>query len=279
MPHSDKSIFAIGDIHGDNDALTRLLRRLPVRPDTDQLVFMGDYINRGEDTRAVLETLIEVKKQYAHTVFLMGNHEHLLLEYASHPDIEILRTLRKMGIETTLASYDATVRELQGLSFMPESHRNFLHSLALSYSCDPYLFVHADTEEADIAASMTASEISNPHRAVLVDKALSNRRLIREYVKDESRQNITSKTEQENGEPASAGASNSGSCTICAFNASDAGGVTVTTPYKQERLVVFAHVSFEMPLVMPDRICVDTGSVYGNMLTALELPAMRFHHA
>jgi serine/threonine protein phosphatase 1 len=48
---------------------------------------------------------------------------------------------------------------------------------------------------------------------------------------------------------------------------------------QSNRLVIFGHTAFETPLVMPDRICVDTGAVYGNMLTALELPALRFHHA
>jgi serine/threonine protein phosphatase 1 len=51
------------------------------------------------------------------------------------------------------------------------------------------------------------------------------------------------------------------------------------TPTGTGHLVIFGHTAFETPLVWTDRICVDTGAVYGNMLTALELPAMRFHHA
>lgn len=235
MRSADQHIFAIGDIHGNREALECLLGRLPVRPQADLLVFMGDYINRGADTCGVLDVLVKVREQYAHTVFLKGNHEHLLLEYAAHADVEMLRTLRGMGIEASLASYGASVRDLQGLAFMPQAHRDFLHSLSLSHSCPPYLFVHADTEEAELSALFAASTQPDPHEAVLVDKVLSSRRLVKEH---------------------------------------EVAGSAEAAP-----LVVFAHAPFEMPLVLPDRICIDTGSVHGNMLTALELPAMRFYHA
>ncbi len=265
MPHTYNAIYAIGDIHGNRDALLRLLGRLGADPEQDLLVFMGDYINRGPDTQGVLDILVDVRSSHAHTVFLMGNHEHLLLEYAARPEVETLRTLRKMGIEATLASYGATVRDLPGLAFLPEAHRSFLQSLSLSHTCGPYLFVHADPEEADLSAAMEATSPLAPHESVLLDKALSSRRLIREHVPAEQSEAGENPENRENGE----GVARDMDDTRLACMAS--GG--------ERRLVVFAHAPFEMPLVMPDRICVDTGAVYGNLLTALELPVMRFHHA
>ncbi len=46
-----------------------------------------------------------------------------------------------------------------------------------------------------------------------------------------------------------------------------------------DTVIVFGHIPFASPLVLADRICIDTGAVYGNMLTAVELPALRFFHA
>ena len=53
-------IFAIGDIHGCHAKLVALLQRLPADKDTDVLVFMGDYINRGPDSCKVLDTLLQM---------------------------------------------------------------------------------------------------------------------------------------------------------------------------------------------------------------------------
>ena len=218
-------IFAIGDIHGCRRQLAMLLGRIPLDRERDTLVFLGDYINRGPDSRGVIETLLEVRARCAHTVFLLGNHEEMLLEYASGGDIDRLRLLHDMGVEATLASYNAAMRDLRSLAFLPDAHLEFLRSLRMSWAHGPYLFVHADAAAEDGAGTDGGS----PMRTA--DQLLASRRLAREDT------------------------------------------------LQSNRLVVFGHTAFETPLVMPDRICVDTGAVYGNMLTALELPALRFHHA
>lgn len=224
--NADARIFAIGDIHGCQRQLATLLERIPLDKKRDTLVFLGDYINRGPDSRHVLETLLRVREECANTVFLMGNHEEMLLEYAATGDIDRLRLLHAMGVEATLASYNASMRDLRNLSFLPETHREFLHSLRLSWVHAPYLFVHADA-----GPQPGDPEYPRKERIRTADQVLASRRLARE------------------------------------------------APLDTSHVMIFGHTPFEMPLVMPDRIGVDTGAVYGNLLTALELPARRFHHA
>lgn len=221
-----RRIFAIGDIHGCNARLTMLLERLPLDLEQDALVFLGDYVNRGPDSRGVIETLLDLRSRCPRAVFLMGNHEEMLLEYAADGDIDRLRLLHEMGVEATLASYGAAMRDLQGLSFLPDSHREFLGSLRMSWASGPYLFVHADA--CPLAGDAGTARKGHTPAA---DQLLASRRLAGE------------------------------------------------TPTGSDQLVIFGHTAFATPLVRPDRIGIDTGAVYGNMLTALELPAMRFHHA
>jgi serine/threonine protein phosphatase 1 len=227
---SEHKIFAIGDIHGCNKKLVALLERLPIDKDEDFLVFLGDYINRGPDSLKVLDTLLHVKATYDHVVFLKGNHEQALLDYAATGDVETLHMLRTMGIDATAASYGCSVRRLRDLECMPPEHREFLQSLELSLTVGRYLFTHADSDAESLARAKSRSDTPES-RHYAEASLLSSRRLARED--------------------------------IC-----------LTGP-----IIVFGHLAFETPLVMIDRIGIDTGAVYGNLLTALELPDLRFHHA
>jgi serine/threonine protein phosphatase 1 len=224
-------IFAIGDIHGCHSKLVALLDRLPVDRRVDTLVFLGDYINRGPDSKKVLDTLLHIKASYGHAVFLKGNHEQALLEYGETGDVEILHMLRTMGVESTLASYGASMRMLRDLAGIPQEHRNFLSALEFSYLAGNYLFTHADVDDEILTLAKSQHDTLQAERyaeAVF----LASRRLGRE-------------------------------------------SITRTTGYT----VVFGHLPFESPLVMADRIGIDTGAVYGNLLTAVELPDLRFYHA
>jgi serine/threonine protein phosphatase 1 len=212
-------LFAIGDIHGCHAQLVRLMERLGFDSQTDTLVFLGDYINRGPNSRGVIDYLLHLKSSCLRTVFLMGNHEHLLLSYAATGDVEILRNMRGMGVEETLKSYGhAPVRSLLDLSFLPADHLAFLRGLQVSYRWGAYLFVHADEAEDGLPDQR-------------LGEVLASRRLVKE----------------------------------CAL--------------LEGCVRVFGHTPFETPLVAPDRIGIDTGAAHGHLLTALELPAMCFHHA
>ncbi len=226
----EEKIFAVGDIHGCHKQLLTLLKRLPLNKDRDTIIFLGDYINRGPDSRKVLDTLVEIRHTYAHSVFLKGNHEQALLTYAETADVDIVPFLRVMGVEATTASYGARVRNLQHLACFPPDHQTFLRNLQFSHRVGHYLFTHADVPDNQLIAMVSGKAVTPPN-GQLEAELLSSRRL----------------AEQKNA----------------------VDGI----------VVVFGHSPFQFPLVLPDRICLDTGAVYGNVLTALELPGRQFYHA
>jgi serine/threonine protein phosphatase 1 len=227
---SQRKIFAIGDIHGCATQLITLLGRIPYDRKRDTLIFLGDYINRGPDTKGVLNILLELKKSCADIHFLKGNHEQELLEYSATGHTDSLRALRGMGVEATVESYGARVNSLTGLVCFPLEHREFLYSLKFFHLQDDYLFIHADINKELLSCPMKESEGRMP-RYIMETGLLSSRRLAQEQ----------------------------------------------TTGI--DTFIVFGHIAFASPLFLADRIGIDTGAVYGNMLTAVELPAFRFFHA
>lgn len=140
-------LFAVGDIHGCFPRLVKLLDRLALEPEHDRIVFLGDYINRGPQSREVIDFLLDLERRVAGAIFLLGNHEHDLLEYARSGDVDLLHGLRTMGVEATLASYgNAPVQSLRDLSFLPPEHRDFLERLQPFWRESGYLFVHAGVQ-------------------------------------------------------------------------------------------------------------------------------------
>jgi serine/threonine protein phosphatase 1 len=125
--------LAIGDIHGCLDPLQRLIETLnPQRSDT--LVFLGDYVDRGPDSKGVIDYLIELNKSFS-CVFLLGNHEVLMLDYLAGL-LSITDWERNGGI-ATLESYTYN-GDLQ----IPESHIDFLKACLPYYDTPDYFFVH-----------------------------------------------------------------------------------------------------------------------------------------
>jgi len=149
-------IYAVGDIHGRADLLERLFSRidedLKDHPIAETMhIFLGDYIDRGRDSAAVLDLLIERAKAHR-MVCLKGNHEIYLTEFLENPGI--LGAWAQYGALPTLASYGLTPKinaspEEQadlaaGLSSaLPKSHAQFLAGLKLSFTCGDFFFVHA----------------------------------------------------------------------------------------------------------------------------------------
>lgn len=128
-------LIAIGDIHGCRTALEALLEAIaPTQQDT--IVTLGDYIDRGPDSRGVIDTLIELG-QCSQLVGILGNHEEMMLEVLDH-GASHHAWLRYGGIET-LESYGFD----GDLDFLPDSHRHFLDALGDYYSTDEYFFTHA----------------------------------------------------------------------------------------------------------------------------------------
>ena len=151
-----RRIYAVGDIHGRADLLAAVFERidddLKSRPIADAVqVFLGDYIDRGPNSREVIDLLIARRK--GHTVVpLKGNHEDYPLRFLSKP--ALLSEWKNVGGLNTILSYGVTPpRRLDPQSqhrlatalghSMPDSHRRFLEGLALSFSCGDFFFVHA----------------------------------------------------------------------------------------------------------------------------------------
>ena len=128
-----KKTYVIGDIHGCLDKLKALMAKLPLR-DSDELLFIGDYIDRGPDAKGVVDYVLELRgSRPGKVVCLMGNHEWMLFNHLDGTD-RVSWLLN--GGETTVASYGGEDR-------IPHAHLEFFHSLSPFHRTDDYLFVHA----------------------------------------------------------------------------------------------------------------------------------------
>jgi serine/threonine protein phosphatase 1 len=134
--------YAIGDIHGCLDKLRSLLLRCEMHADGRPLafVFVGDYIDRGPQSSAVIDCLIDLKAQLGENVVtLMGNHEAMAL--AAFDGSGPARIWLAQGGLATLESYGiAEAREL------PSAHVDWLRALPLSYDDGRHFFVHAGVD-------------------------------------------------------------------------------------------------------------------------------------
>ena len=149
-------IYAVGDVHGRSDLLERQLaaidadcKQRPIaRPIT---VFVGDYIDRGPDSRNVLDLLLQWQQAHE-AIFLRGNHETFLPRFLSDPGS--LDEWRQYGGLETLLSYglqpsinpdrhEQIRLAIELADILPREHLDFLESLELSFSCGDFLFVHA----------------------------------------------------------------------------------------------------------------------------------------
>ncbi|TDL88149.1 metallophosphoesterase family protein [Meridianimarinicoccus aquatilis] len=104
----DYSVYAVGDIHGRIDLLRRLLSRIEEDRATDPgrpIIFLGDYVDRGEESKAVLEALFQVAQDNPETITcLLGNHEQMMFDFLDTPEQSAGRWLRNGGLQT-LASF------------------------------------------------------------------------------------------------------------------------------------------------------------------------------
>jgi len=135
-------LFAIGDIHGHVDALHHLLGVLDLAAD-DFLVFCGDYIDRGPDSAAVIETVRQLAA-HPNVVTLRGNHEDMMLQAAI--DAEQFELWMVNGAPETLRSYGRDPRRTSARNWqhaVPGDHWKFLLDHTRHWFETPqFLFVH-----------------------------------------------------------------------------------------------------------------------------------------
>jgi serine/threonine protein phosphatase 1 len=155
----DTRVYAIGDVHGRLDLLQDLHQQIcdhageyPV--DRRVVVHIGDYIDRGYQSRQTIDYLLDAPLDGFDMVHLLGNHERTLLEFLD--DIEVGPGWLRYGGRETLFSYDVewdlhfdepeeALRRIQAdlRRKLPERHRRFLETLPLTHQEGDYLFVHA----------------------------------------------------------------------------------------------------------------------------------------
>lgn len=150
-------IYAIPDIHGQRAMLEEALT-LVARDGGDDapIVFLGDYVDRGPDSRGVIELLMDGQAAGRNWTILRGNHDQMLLDFLetgmirndrfSNPDYTWLH--ERLGGVETLASYGVTASEVRpnhanARAAVPEAHRDWLSNLPYHHQTSELLFVHA----------------------------------------------------------------------------------------------------------------------------------------
>jgi serine/threonine protein phosphatase 1 len=152
-----RRVYAVGDVHGRDDLLENLLGRILDHasghgPARNVLVMLGDYIDRGPQSRQVIDRLLAIDWLGWETVFLRGNHDQTLLDFLADPNA--YRIWRNFGAPETLLSYGvrpplfdseaefAKARDALAVA-IPRSHLDFLAGLTAMYEEGDYVFVHA----------------------------------------------------------------------------------------------------------------------------------------
>lgn len=178
---TDNTIYAVGDIHGQKAMLDRALALIAEDGGPDaQIVFLGDYTDRGPNSRGVINTLIAGQSAGRNWRFIKGNHDRFFshwVQFGREHDPMVKSGISwlnpRLGGTATLASYGVTStpeptfeRQADGLEYLvrfqkgdqiitpaevqaaaqkavPQAHLTFLDNLPLSYETDDLLFVHA----------------------------------------------------------------------------------------------------------------------------------------
>jgi len=209
-------IFAIGDIHGCLEKLQALIRSIGADPRNDTLIFIGDYIDRGNSSSEVVDHIIRWKREYKKVVCLLGNHEYMLIRYLEGLDEDVY--LENGGI-ATLDSYGISISDKPGKRKAKISleHRQFFEALLPYYETEDYIFVHAGLKPGLPLHEQTKHELLWARH---------------EFI-----------------------------------DAEDDFG----------KMVIFGHTPLTYPLIMSNKIGIDTGAVYGGKLTCVELPEVKIH--
>lgn len=211
-------IFAIGDVHGCPDELAALLKHLEESEgvqDKDLVVFLGDYIDRGPDSKGVIDTALEFRAKFPNTArFLKGNHEDMLLDFLGFGGRLGHAFLYNGGLET-IQSYGISVfaPPEEMTAALPPEHFKFLCELeSVLVVNEKYAFVHAGLNPLRDLDAQNDSDVF--------------------WIRDEFIANVHN---------------------------FDLTVVFGHTPYKE----IFIH--------LPYKIGIDTGLVFGNKISCIEL--------
>ncbi len=177
-------LYAIGDIHGRDDLLADLLARIEADscergPAKRIIVFLGDVIDRGPASAAVVERLRTYDPADTRIVFLAGNHEEVLLRILDGEKGLVPDWLRFGGAEC-IRSYGVDPGRLRRMSpehaidairsAIPSSHAAFLRSFDDTFKAGDYLFVHAGIRPGIPLAEQSRTDLRWIREPVLTDR-------------------------------------------------------------------------------------------------------------
>ncbi|MCH2210837.1 MAG: metallophosphoesterase [Fuerstiella sp.] len=165
----DGPVAVIGDVHGQSVELRRIIHQLEHTPDIHSrwIVFVGDLVDRGPDTKGVLDLYCDLSKQHDKVTWICGNHELAMaasLELIQAPDYLDWETswLRVYSAEPTFESYGVKFGDINKLrSAMPEEHIALLSNLPWRVEHPQYLFVHAGLDP-DLPFDMQVQILRQP---------------------------------------------------------------------------------------------------------------------
>jgi serine/threonine protein phosphatase 1 len=244
--------IAIGDIHGDLAHLERLFGRLPELGAGDTYVFLGDFIDRGPDSRGVVEFVRRLpEKTRARVVALRGSHEDAWLKVRNEGFAQFLFPL-KNGCLATLRSYTGgshpaldevpsmeDYNAMERASFLPEDVVAWMAALPCWHEDEHAIYVHAGLPEADDGRWLHPSEVEDPH-PLLWERS---RRFFDTY---RGKRVVFGHT---------------------------------STEYMPQELSTYTPEDKKDGFVAGDLVGIDTGCGRDGFLTAVELPALRMYES
>ncbi len=210
-----RRLYAIGDIHGCPDELEFLLehlRNVCNIDDKDQVIFIGDYIDRGFGSKSVIECLLRFQKLQPRSIFLRGNHEDMLLGFLGFEGRG--SAYMQNGGEMFFESYGITsfANGQEARDLLPTDHLSFLLNTERYVISDRHVFAHAGLDPLRDLHSQLDQDLF--------------------WIRDPFINNL----------------------------------------HNFGKAVVFGHTPFEdIVLHLPYKIGIDTGLVYGNSLTCIEV--------
>lgn len=157
-PHVPKNqrIYAVGDIHGRADLLTQLHEKIQIDAERYKgkktIVYLGDYVDRGEKSKQVIDILLSEPLDNFESIYLKGNHEQSMMDFIEFPGAAA--AWLSFGGREALNSYGIPLAYIPGMNEvgeiaqklddkLPDTHRDFIINSLHSWQCGSYYFVHA----------------------------------------------------------------------------------------------------------------------------------------
>lgn len=192
LPTPANGIYAIGDIHGCLDLLKKMEDKIQTecagRPGDTLILYLGDLVDRGPDSKGVIDHYMSPLPDNLQRISLCGNHDQLFFEFLLQPSLD--SNWLGFGGQETLLSYGLDMNDILAGSIseaefaallnktIPQTHRTFLRELPSALSTDEAHFVHAGMRIDLPMAEQTDEDLMWIREDFLVDRQASDRLIV-----------------------------------------------------------------------------------------------------